>query len=279
MRSVCLTLGIVVMVSLARAQAPVVNAGGVVNDGNYSSQGVAPGSIVGIFGTNLASKVAIGDTVPLSVTLDTVTSVTFNGVKAGVYFVGPLQINAQLPWESLVANATGATVDIVVTTGTGSSAAQTVNVLPAVPGIFTANQSGSGQAIATDSFDNVVVAPAGSIAGLTTHPFSLASVSAGHAVVIWCTGLGAVNPPMADGANSYSADGTLTLRNTVLTPSVTIGGVPAQFISSVLSPQFVSEYQVGVVPGPTTPTGPAVPVVITINGMSTKDNVTIAVAP
>jgi uncharacterized protein (TIGR03437 family) len=154
-----------------------------------------------------------------------------------------------------------------------------VNVLPAVPGIFTANQSGSGQAIATDSFDNVVIAPAGSIAGLTTHPFSLASVSAGHAVVIWCTGLGAVTPPMADGANSYSTDGTLTLRNTVLTPSVTIGGVPAQFISSVLSPQFVSEYQVGVVPGPTTPTGNAVPVVITINGVSTKDNVTIAVGP
>jgi len=279
MRSVGLIVGIVVLASLARAQAPIVNAGGVVNNGSYSSQGVAPGSIVAIFGTNLASKLAINDTIPISTTLDTVSSITFNGVTAGLYFVGPTQIDAQLPFESLPANATSATVNIVVTTNTGSSAAQTVNVVPALPGIFTVSQNGLGQAIATDSFDNAIVAPAGSIAGLTTHPFSLASVSAGHAVVIWCTGLGAVNPPIADGANSYNADGSLTIRNTVLTPTVTIGGVAAQVVGSVLSPQYVSEYQIGVVPGPTTPTGSAVPVVITMNGVTTSSQVTIAVAP
>lgn len=277
MRPVWLTLGIALFASLAHAQAPAVNAGGVVNAGNYSSQGVAPGSIVAIFGTNLASKVAITDTIPLSTMLDTVTSVTFNGVTAGLYFVGPLQINAQLPWESLAANATSGTVNIVVKTNTGSSAAQTVNVVQALPGIFTVSANGLGQAIATDSFDNAIVAPAGSIAGLTTHPFSLASVGSGHAVVIWCTGLGAVTPLLADGASPNSADGKL--RNTVLTPAVTIGGVKAKVVGSVLSPQFVSEYQIGVVPDPTTPTGNAVPVVIAINGMSTKNNVTIAVAP
>jgi uncharacterized protein (TIGR03437 family) len=271
------------MISLARAQAPVVNAGGVVNGGNYSEQGAepgaAPGSIVSIFGTNLASKVAVGDTIPLSSALDTVTSVTFNGVPAGLYFVGPTQIDAQLPWDSLASGATTATVNIIVTTNTGSSVSQTVNVLPAVPGIFTANQTGVGQAIATDSFDNDILAPAASIMGLTTHPFSLASIAANHAVVLWCTGLGAVSPDMPDGANSFNPDGTFTLRNSVLHPTVTIGGVAATVVSSVLSPQFVSEYQVGVVPGAGTPTGNAVPVVLTINGVSTLDNVTIAVGP
>jgi uncharacterized protein (TIGR03437 family) len=255
---------------------PAVNAGGVVNDGNYSSQGVAPGSIVGIFGTNLASTVDLGDSIPLATTLDTVTSVTFNGVPAGLYFVGPTQINAQLPWESLAGSANSATVDIVVTTNAGLSVAQTVNVLPALPGIFTANQTGLGQAIATDNDDNAIAAAAGSIAGATTHPIS---ISSGHALIIWCTGLGAVTPAIADGANSFNADGSFTLRNTVLVPTVTIGGVPAKFYSSVLSPQFVSEYQIGVGLDPTTPTGNAVPVQITINGITTSDKVTIAVAP
>jgi uncharacterized protein (TIGR03437 family) len=274
MRPVWLTLGMVVLVSLAHAQAPVVNAGGVVNDGNYSSQGVAPGSIVGIFGTNLASKVAVGDTIPLSTGLDTVTSVTFNGVQAGLYFVGPLQINAQLPYESLASGATSGTVNIVVTTNGGSSAAQTVNVLPAVPGIFTANQSGTGQAIATDNSTNLITAPAGSIAGITTSPIS---ISSGHALIVWCTGLGAVTPPLPDGTSPDDVDGKL--RNTNLTPTVMIGGVEAQFVYSILSPQYVGEYQIGVVPAANTPTGNAVPLQIAINGITTSAQVTIAVAP
>jgi len=276
MRSVGLVLAWAMIVASARAQAPIVNSGGVVNDGNYSSQGVAPGSIIGIFGTNLSSKVAVGDTVPLSLTLDTVTSVTFNGVQAGLYFVGPMQINAQLPFESLASGASSGTVDIVVTTNTGSSASQTVNVLPAVPGIFTVNQTGLGPAIATDNSTNLIAAPAGSIAGLTTSPIS---ISSGHALIVWCTGLGEVTPVIPDGANSFNSDGTYTLRNTVLQPTVTIGGVAAQFVYSILSPQYVGEYQIAVVPAAATPTGSAVPLQITINGITTSNQVTIAVAP
>jgi len=276
MRSVGLVLACAMIVASARAQAPIVNSGGVVNDGNYSSQGVAPGSIIGIFGTNLSSKVAVGDTVPLSLTLDTVTSVTFNGVQAGLYFVGPMQINAQLPFESLASGSDSGTVDIVVTTNTGSSASQTVNVLPAVPGIFTVNQTGLGPAIATDNSTNLIAAPAGSIAGLTTSPISIGS---GHALIVWCTGLGEVTPTIADGANSFNPNGTYTLRNTVMQPTVTIGGVEAQFVYSILSPQYVGEYQVAVVPAATTPTGSAVSLQIAINGITTSNQVTIAVAP
>lgn len=280
MRPVWMTLAIAVTVSLARAQAPVVNAGGVVNNGSYSAQGVAPGSIVAIFGTNLASKLAITDTIPLSTTLDTVSSVTFNGVKAPLYFVGPTQIDAALPWESLASGATSGTVDIVVTTNTGSSAAQTVNVVQAMPGIFTVSQNGLGQAIATDNADGAWAAPAGSIAGVTTRPFSISTQGQnGHALIIWCTGLGAVAPPIADGANSYNPDGSVTVRQTVTTPVVTVGGVQAQVLFSGLAPGFVSENQVDILLGPNTPTGDAVPVQITVNGVTTSDQVTIAVGP
>jgi hypothetical protein len=100
MRSVGLAFGMLVCVSLAHAQ-PAVGAGGVVNDGSYSAQGVAPGSIVAIFGTNLATTIPQPETIPLSTTWSDVTSVTFNDIPAGLFFVSAGQINAQLPFNVL----------------------------------------------------------------------------------------------------------------------------------------------------------------------------------
>ena len=277
MRPILFSLGIAALAPLAYGQAPVVNAGGVVNNASYSTQGVAPGSIVAIFGSNLAAKLAISDTIPLSTNLGSVTSVTFNKVPAPLYFVGSLQIDAQLPYESLQSGSASGTANIVVTTNTGSSASQSVNVVQTLPGIFTVNQSGTGQGIATDNNDGAIAAAAGSLSGLTTHPIS---ISSGHALVIWCTGLGAVTPSIADGSNSYS-NGVLTLRKTVVQPPglvVLVGGVSQQVVFSGLAPEFVGEYQVDVVLAPSTPTGNAIPVQVQVNGVTTSDKVTIAVS-
>jgi uncharacterized protein (TIGR03437 family) len=65
----------------------------------------------------------------------------------------------------------------------------------------------------------------------------------------------------------------------VAVPEVLIGGVKAQFVYSVLSPQFVSEYQIGVIPAPSTPPGNTESLQIVVNGVTTSDKVTIAVAP
>ena len=270
MRSVWLALGMLVWASLAHAQ-PAVGVGGVVNDASYSSNGVAPGSIVAIFGTNLATTIPQPETIPLSATWSDVMSVTFNNIQAGLYYVSSGQINAQLPFNVLPSGQNNGTVNIVVTRSNGASAPQSVTVVPAAPGIFTANATGLGQAIATDNDDNAIAAPAGSIAGLTTHPISIGS---GHALIVWCTGLGSVTPSIGN----YVAASDGTFRNTVLQPTVLIGGVKAQPVYSVLSPQFVSEYQIGVVPDPTTPTGNAVSLQIQIGGVTTTDKVTIAVA-
>jgi uncharacterized protein (TIGR03437 family) len=60
---------------------------------------------------------------------------------------------------------------------------------------------------------------------------------------------------------------------------VLIGGVEATPVYSVLSPQFVSEYQIGVIPATNTPTGDAVSLQIEIGSVTTTSQVTIAVAP
>ena len=250
---------------------PAVNAGGVVNAGSYTAQGVAPGSIVSVFGTNLAAATATASAIPLPTTLSDVTSVTFNNIPAGLYFVSQNQINAQLPFDVLPAG--GGTVNIVVTRSAGTSAPQNVTVAPASPGIFTTTANGLGQAFAYDNTTGAIAAPAGTVVGSsTTAPIS---VSSGHALIIACTGLGAVTPSIDD----YVAASDGTIRNTLLQPAILIGGVPAQFVYSVLSPQYVSEYQIGVIPDPSTPAGDAVSIQLQLGGVTTTDQVTIAVAP
>src|SRR5436305_13290330 len=107
---------LVVSCSLS-AQVPVVADGGVLNGASFArGQAVAPGSIVSIFGTELATSLAQADTVPLSNSLGGV-SVTFNGVPAPLYFVSAGQINAQIPWNVIPNGISSGTADIVVTRG------------------------------------------------------------------------------------------------------------------------------------------------------------------
>ena len=59
---------------------------------------IAPGAIVAIFGTDLASDTQVASDVPLPTTLGD-TSVTFNNIPVPLFFVSGTQINAQVPFE------------------------------------------------------------------------------------------------------------------------------------------------------------------------------------
>ena len=216
-----------------------------------------------IFGANLASQLVSATSYPLPLTLGTVISVTFNSVPAPLYFVSSAQINAQVPW-----NVNSGTLNVVVTTSGGSSVPQSVQVVPSEPGIFTISANGIGQAISTDNADGAIAAPSASISGVNTHPIRI-----GGYLIVWCTGLGAVDSAIANGANTGGA-----ILNTLAKPAVLLGGVPASLVYSVLSPQYAGEYQVAVQVPPGTPTGDAVPLQIQIDGLTTPGNVTIAVA-
>jgi uncharacterized protein (TIGR03437 family) len=241
----------------------------VLNAASFATnQGVAPGSLVSIFGTNLASSLAQADSIPLSTSLGSV-SVMFNNTAAPLLFVShdPVngdQINAQLPFEV----GTGTAQLVVIRSGT-SSAPVGVNVISAAPGIFTV-ASGLGQAIAYGNNDGQIAAPPGAIFGLTTHP---AAIGDPTTLVILATGLGAVNPPVVTG--SAVTDGQI--HYTVVNPTVLVGGVPAQLVFSGMQPQFPGVYQLNIILAPGTPTGDAVSLQLVMNGITTTDKATIAV--
>jgi len=131
----------VLLLPASRAQVAIT---GVVNAASWAAP-VAPGSIIAIFGSQLASTTAAAVGFPLPGDLKG-TSVTINGTAAPLYFVSPGQINAQMP--SINESLTPQAESVIVTAPAGHRFALYRSRV--VPGArrFTADGSGCGQAAA-----------------------------------------------------------------------------------------------------------------------------------
>ena len=251
------------------ALAVTVYPNGTVNNGSFASgtNPLAPGTIAAIFGSNLNDGSSnpfssFGSDGKLLATLGG-ASVTFNGFSAPIFSSFPGQLNVQLPME--LAGATSATV--VVTVGGQASAPQTVPLGPFSPGIFSTNNQGTGQGAIQIANTLIFAAPAGSISGAQTRP-----ANRGEFLTIYATGLGAVTTPPATG---MAASGD-PLSTTTTMPQVTIGGIPANISFAGRSPGFVGLDQVNAQVPAGAPAGNAIPVALSIGGVS-SNTVTIAV--
>jgi uncharacterized protein (TIGR03437 family) len=257
---------LLVCASVALAQTPVVEQGGVVNAASFAAgQVVTPGSLVSIFGGELAGSLATADSIPLATQLTDV-SVTFNNIRAPLLFVAPNQVNSQLPWNVLPSGQTAGAATVVVTRGGVASQPQQLQVGPFSPGIFTL-QFGQGQAIAINNADGSIAAPTGSIPGFTSHPAKF-----GDFVIILATGLGAIDVPVANGHNSLDQT-----RWTTTAPAVLIGGVSVRVHFSGMSPEFVGVNQINIEIDKVVPKGGAVPLQLQVGGITSTDQVTLAI--
>jgi len=107
-----------------------------------------------------------------------------------------------------------------------------VQVNQFAPALFGLNL-GTPQAIATNG-DGTLVAPTGSIPGISSHP-----AAAGDTITLFATGLGPVDPAVVDGATA-PADATSVTTNPV---TVLIGAVRARLalpVSRLSSWEFTS---------------------------------------
>jgi uncharacterized protein (TIGR03437 family) len=207
---------------LVLASVPAVTA--VVNGASFVGGGVVPGEIATAFGTNLTSSTGVNLTssLPLPNTFLT-DSLMVNNEAVSLFAVdnanGQQQINFQVPWEV----ASGPTATISVSNNGTAGASISVPVLAAQPGIF--NYSAGGNTFGAILHANFQLADSANPA------------KPGETVLIYCTGLGAVASPPADGA---AGNGEVTLN----TPTVMIGGEKALVSFSGLAPGFVGLYQV-----------------------------------
>jgi uncharacterized protein (TIGR03437 family) len=214
-------------VFLAAIGPPSLFANGTVNAASYapatSANGaIAAGSIVAIFGTNLASATAGALSVPLPMELVD-TTVTMNGTAIPLFYVSSGQVNAQAPF-----NLSAGSVSVQVTRGTQTTFSQTAQVAALSPGVFTMNSAGTGQgAFLHANFTSVSAS---------------SPAKAGETILMYCTGLGPTNPPVPTG----TAAPTSPPATTTGTATVTIGGQPAIVSFSGLAPTFVGLYQINV---------------------------------
>jgi uncharacterized protein (TIGR03437 family) len=138
-----------------------------------------------------------------------------------------------------------------------------VTIAAAQPAIFTQDLSGKGQGI-------VVAVNAD---GSQYFPQPGSPASAGAVLVIYCAGLGAVQPSI--GAGLPAGFSPLSATSNLVT--VSIGGVDAPVLFAGLTPGFTGLYQVNAtVPAGVTP-GSAVPITVTVSGQTSPGNVTIAI--
>jgi uncharacterized protein (TIGR03437 family) len=253
---------------------PPTLAAGIVNAASYAPT-VAAGGIASIFGSDLASGQAIAGAIPLPTTL-AASSFQIGGRVAPLLSASPGRVNMQVPWE--LAGQPQATV--IGTVAGVIPTEQTMSLAPFAPGIFALNGAGSSIAPfapaifalneADPSQGLVVIADSQVLAppvGGSAKP-----VSPGASISIYCTGLGAVSNQPATG---FAAQAN-PLSVTTTTPTVTIGGVVAPVSFSGLAPGAVGLYLVTVQVPAGTPSGDAVPILLSIGGF-TSNTVTIAV--
>ncbi len=183
------------------------------------------------------------------------TSVTIGGRPAALYFVSAAQINAQVPWAT-----TAGSVPVVVTTAAGASAPVNVTVQTAAPGIFSQTSNGKGPG----AIQNFVSQTSTPLNSPTT------AIAPGGLLIIYATGLGAVEGPPADGAagNGQRTTNAVTVR---------VGNATATTEFAGLSPGFVSLYQVNARLPSTLPQGCNLSISLQVAGQ-TSNTVTVASA-
>lgn len=240
---------------------PVISSSTIVDTASFKSGGVAPGESLAIFGANLGPVGGVW--APANANLPASlggSSVTFDGVAAPLYFASNAAVIVQAP-TTLVA---GATTSINVTSSSGTSAAVSLPVVPARPGVYTYESGGKGQAKAVNQ-DGKLNGDGVTVTGSVPAP--TASV-----LQIWASGLGPVNPPIPTGAIAPASP----LSSATLAITATIAGQSAKVTYAGAAPGMVGMYQVNVLVPTGIPSG-ANRLVLYAGDNSSQDEVTVQV--
>jgi uncharacterized protein (TIGR03437 family) len=248
---------------------------GVFSAASYANAAFSPGELVTMFGSNIGPAIPATMSVVqgyVTTSLGNVT-VTIAGQNAPILYVSASQVTVQVPYESAIGAGT-----VVVTNGANPSASTTINIAPVAPGIFTADGSGEGEAAAINT---------GATSGLVTLNSTTNPAHIGDTVSLYLTGEGNYNPSLLTGAVNTNTGFVIPVSYTPLPqlsplPTVTIGGVDASAgvsYAGVVPGSILGVLQINVVVPLGSSTGTAVPLTVTIGGVTAQSNVTLNVHP
>jgi uncharacterized protein (TIGR03437 family) len=227
-----------------------LNVGGATNAASYA-QAYAPGMIMAVFGTGLGSYSQAASVIPLPIFPDVMAGVeafmcpvncntSETSWPVPLYYVGPNQINIQVPYEA------SGTVDLNI----GNPYTYTdyfFTVSAAAPGIFTF----------LDGTQDV-------------NPSRTATP--GQATFLFITGEGQVRPSLPDGTSPAAGTPLSRLPKPIQAVTVTVAGIPVSttdgnwFIG--IPPGLVGVTQINFTVPSNVPSGRQ-PVVVTVGTTST----------
>ena len=184
--------------------------GVILNSAGNRAGAVAPGSIVSVYGTNLAAGAEAASENPLPNVLGG-SRILINGLTAPLLSASPGQINAQVPYETL-----GGVATVVAIQGSNVSAPVALQVQETAPGIFVAlNQDGTVNG--------------------TGHP-----AAPGSTLLLFVTGLGPTQPSVPTGIAAPAGPPA----STIVPLSANFGGESTGVLSAGLAPGMVGVFNV-----------------------------------
>jgi uncharacterized protein (TIGR03437 family) len=226
----------------------------VVDAASFTAGGpISPGSLVTIFGTDLAQGEGVSPEVPWETELAG-TLVTLAGRALPLMSANRGQVNAMVPYGVAV----NTQHQLIVRKGNTYAVPEGVVVAAAQPSIFTKDGTGKGQGIILNTQGQVAAPGSGTVVG--------------EEIVILCTGLGEVDPPVEAGSSVLEDP----LPRVVQPVTLWIGGVEAEVKFAGLVPGQPGVYQVRAVVQEGVQAGDAVEVVLAVQGLSSRP-VTMAV--
>lgn len=252
----------------------------VVDSASYASGTVSPGEIITIYGAGLGPAGITsfsGASVPTSLGVAGAnTSVTIDGNATPILYTSPTQISCIVPLAVAPGTASGPKVNLVVTyNGTPAATPFKVNVAATNPGIFTLGPSGQGAILNINT-------------SVTPNDYSVNgaknTATAGSWVAIYATGFGVTNCTSAPGSacNSPAPTESQFVGGGVVTPAgavtVTISGQTVTSpIAVVPVGSVIGLLQINAQVPASVASGSAVPVVISVGGVSSAGIATMAV--
>jgi trimeric autotransporter adhesin len=229
----------------------------ITNGASNQTGPIAPGEVIVIYGTNIGPATLTTYQLTSGGQLSTSiggTSVYVNGAPAPMLYASLYQVSAIVPF-----GVTGSAAYVFVENQGQTTAPVIANVTPTAPAVFTANLSGTGQAVAFNS-DNSVNSAA--------NP-----AKAGSIVTLFITGAGATNPPSTDGSLA-----TVPLPLPVAQVTVAIGGKSATVNYAGASLGTVNGIiQVNATVPSGLPAG-AASIIVQVGNTASQGNVTVAVS-
>jgi uncharacterized protein (TIGR03437 family) len=178
---------------------------------------LAPGTIIQIYGQNLASQTSQPTAIPLPTTMNG-TSVIVGGIPAPLYYVSAGQINAQLPFELTAGNQ----YQVLISANGALTTPDTVQLSAATPGLAA-------------FADSTLIAQHGD----GTLVSATAPAKPGEYLVAYLAGMGGTNATPVSGAASPGSP----LALPALAPVLTLNGAAYPIAFAGLTPGLVGLYQ------------------------------------